>query len=583
MSRIFQYNVLETSTRDWRPSSSSTNKLQSSSKSRSSSFIAGSVAQDLEKPKTAWLSFEFFFYYSVLGSIIILACFRLFGVSNAKHPNFINLEKHLKPGWMFGRKVDVSDHQYASFRENMPILLGVIAGYFLLWNAIRLIFSHKVQDKLALKNMYRFWFSMVFSLIVYGSGMIYVFSIVFIYYLISKVFRDHILNPLLSWGFSIFLLLYKEHFGLYKFANLHPFLSFLDDHTGILERWYVLFNISILRLISYNLDYYWSIKYPSQNLSAVLVEKERNPNDLSYSDRIRLNCNPEDYNIKNFLGYVFYAPLYLAGPIITYNNFVSQTKYQIESPLKYRNFYYGLRFLVCVMLMEFLLHFCYVTAITKEKSLHAYTTLESSMASFVVLFLTWLKLLIPWRLFRWWSLMDDIEPPENIIRCMCNNYSAIGFWRAWHRSYNRWLIRYLYIPIGGKKYPILNSFLIFTFVALWHDVSWELFFWGWLIVLFILPERLCSYASFKFGWTRHPQYRLLAGIGGALNLYFMVICNLIGFVMDIHGIKDMLFRLFGTFQGIYFSIVAILMFFSASQMMIEIRKNEEENGLDLPC
>jgi hypothetical protein len=75
-----------------------------------------------------------------------------------------------------------------------------------------------------------------------------------------------------------------------------------------------------------------------------------------------------------------------------------------------------------------------------------------------------------------------------MIRCMANNYSALGFWRAWHRSYNLWIVRYLYIPLGGTRRLAATSVLVFTFVALWHDLSPRLLAWGWLAALFILPE-----------------------------------------------------------------------------------------------
>lgn len=32
--------------------------------------------------------------------------------------------------------------------------------------------------------------------------------------------------------------------------------------------------------------------------------------------------------------------------------------------------------------------------------------------------------------------------------------------------------------------------LVFTFVALWHDLSLHLLAWGWLITLFVLPETM---------------------------------------------------------------------------------------------
>jgi D-alanyl-lipoteichoic acid acyltransferase DltB (MBOAT superfamily) len=85
-------------------------------------------------------------------------------------------------------------------------------------------------------------------------------------------------------------------------------------------------------------------------------------------------------------------------------------------------------------------------------------------------------------------MTDTIETPENMLRCMSNNYSAMAFWRAWHRSFNRWIIRYIYIPLGGSKRPIINTLAVFTFVAIWHDISLKLLAWGWLVTLFILPE-----------------------------------------------------------------------------------------------
>jgi len=77
-----------------------------------------------------------------------------------------------------------------------------------------------------------------------------------------------------------------------------------------------------------------------------------------------------------------------------------------------------------------------------------------------------------------------------MVRCVANNYSTLGFWRSWHRSYNLWVVRYIYIPLGGARNVILSTLMVFTFVALWHDLSFKLLAWGWLVSLFILPEIL---------------------------------------------------------------------------------------------
>lgn len=48
--------------------------------------------------------------------------------------------------------------------------------------------------------------------------------------------------------------------------------------------------------------------------------------------------------------------------------------------------------------------------------------------------------------------------------------------------------RYLYIPVGGSNNVAAATLLVFTFVALWHDLSFKLLAWGWLVSLFLLPE-----------------------------------------------------------------------------------------------
>ena len=50
------------------------------------------------------------------------------------------------------------------------------------------------------------------------------------------------------------------------------------------------------------------------------------------------------------------------------------------------------------------------------------------------------------------------------------------------------LISYIYIPLGGTRNVVPTTVLVFSFVALWHDLSFRLLAWGWLVSLFILPE-----------------------------------------------------------------------------------------------
>ena len=166
---------------------------------------------------------------------------------------------------------------------------------------------------------------------------------------------------------------------------------------------------------------------------------------------------------------------------------------------------------------------------------------------------------------------------------MANNYSPLGFWRSWHRSYNLWIVRlvallsssmfshirvrYIYIPLGGTKNSIWSTVLIFSFVALWHDLSFTLLTWGWLVSLFILPELAARYfvspskvslptrSSINSGLIAHiqygskPWYRHVCALGAIFNILMMMTANLIGFVMGTDGISYLLGRVLSGWEG----------------------------------
>lgn len=166
-----------------------------------------------------------------------------------------------------------------------------------------------------------------------------------------------------------------------------------------------------------------------------------------------------------------------------------------------------------------------------------------------------------------------------MVRCMSNNYSALGFWRAWHRSYNQWTLRYIYIPLGGSRggYPILSQLLVFTFVALWHDLSLRLLAWAWLIVLFVMPEVIATASTKKYrnkSWFRH-----LCALGAAGNILLMMIANLVGFCVGLDGVEDLLVHIFGSVNGLAFFGVTSVCLFIAVQVMFEIRESEKRAGI----
>ena len=260
-----------------------------------------------------------------------------------------------------------------------------------------------------------------------------------------------------------------------------------------------------------------------------------------------------------------------------------------------------------------MLHYIYVVAISKSQpAWEIYTPFQLSMLGYFNLHIIWLKLLLPWRLFRLWALIDGIDPPENVVRCMSDNYSTLAFWRGWHRSFNRWIIRYIYIPLGGsggsggqgqpsKARTIINYLLVFTFVAFWHDINLRLLIWGWLITLFILPEVVAGILFPRRKWAHHPEaYRVLCSVGAVGNILMMMAANLVGFAVGLDGLKGLLQGIIGSLSGglsLEFrmrrrlSFIAGLLFlvgvcaalFVGVQVMFEVREQEVRAGLRMKC
>ncbi|KAI4313911.1 hypothetical protein L6164_026853 [Bauhinia variegata] len=77
------------------------------------------------------------------------------------------------------------------------------------------------------------------------------------------------------------------------------------------------------------------------------------------------------------------------------------------------------------------------------------------------------KILLIWRYFRFWSLINGIEAPENMPKCINNCYNLENFWKNWHASFKKWLVRYMYIPLGGSQKKLLN-----IWVHLAYDLEW---------------------------------------------------------------------------------------------------------------
>ncbi|KAJ6515528.1 MBOAT, membrane-bound O-acyltransferase family-domain-containing protein [Mycena sanguinolenta] len=532
-----------------------------------------------EPAPSRWRTLEFRIYAVFIFFVVLTMGWIPIPLSSPKHPNYLTFQRRLSRGWMFGRPVDNSDAQYRGFRDNF-IPLTLAAGAFLLAKAIRtrIHASRGPPD-----NMYLLPFnlgaSFVMLIALHGTSAVKILTILTVNYLISKSFGASKSGPICSWIFNVVVLFLNDRYSGYSFRALAPSLGFLDSFEGIYPRWHISFNITMLRLVSFSMDYYWACNTTaapeacSSHITAVPDEKQRNT--LAHPEPM--------YSYQNYLSYALYPPLYLAGPILSFNDYI----WQHRKPLNITRstvLGYSIRFLISLFTMEFILHFMYVVAIKDSKAWAGDTAAQIAMIGFWNLIIVWLKLMIVWRFFRLWAMAAGIEAPENMIRCMANNYSVLGFWRSWHRSYNLWLLRYIYIPLGGTTKnrllnQLLNTLLVFTFVALWHDLTFRLLAWGWLASLFVVPELVASYVLPESKYGREPWYRHACALGAVFSMLMLAAANLVGFVLGIDGTQFFVQQLF----GLRFLVFASVCLFAAAHLMFEYREDEKRHGIMRRC
>jgi D-alanyl-lipoteichoic acid acyltransferase DltB (MBOAT superfamily) len=172
--------------------------------------------------------------------------------------------------------------------------------------------------------------SIIVLIIFHGSSSIKYLTIITISYYIGKTFKGTKWNPALTWIFNLFILFSNAYYSGYLFADMFgSSFEWLDKFEGVQARWHILFNFAILRLISFNMDYYWACNSKKEQEMKDLKGHDMATNEppLFDKDRISRPLNTEaDYSYLNFLAYILYTPLLLCGPIITYNDFISQVK-----------------------------------------------------------------------------------------------------------------------------------------------------------------------------------------------------------------------------------------------------------------
>ena len=484
---------------------------------------------------------------------------------------------------------DFSDFQWRYYRGNLHLII-IFASIF--------IFISKIIKKYLDTDYLKYFY------LLFGFGFAFFLHRIKIIYLILVLLASYSLCInysifgrkwflALTWILCIIIKATSEIWNGYGIN----FLQVSDFFEYPLLGWQSVFGFNMLRIISFNMEYSDFIEKNISNESLISIDKVKNHCKKCNEGKFCLTAlkfiflKQKDFSFLNLLIYIFYPPFYFSGPIIMFQSFIFQVNnYRIN---KHNNFFdkkrlYLIRCICIFIILEIFNHYIYVNAIMANKDnswifeefRNNYSYYNYIFLSFNNLVFTFLKFSLIWKIARLWGWIDGIYAEENMNRCIYNNYSFEGFWRQWHRSYNIWLIRYVYIPLGGRKKRIFNTFIIFSFVALWHDLQFNLLIWAWFIYICLIPEVIIkSYfnAEKRLYLNNKMWFRYLRAWICSIVILLMMVANLIGFGIGNKELVDTLYplKLMTVKRFIFLTVIISPFIFT----MFFIRDLEQKNGI----
>ena len=376
-------------------------------------------------------------------------------------------------------------------------------------------------------------------------------------------------------------------------------LSKIDDLS-----WNFILVYSLLKMLSYNIEYkkIFFKENESQPEGIFNLNQAKSHCMSCYDGNFCMKClentilDDKDkidnsFNIINFLIYIFYPPLVGGGPLINYNAFLFQLKISKESEhnklLKMNKLLYLLEIILIAALMEVYNHFIYPIFLFKQNIFSLEDNSQFSLFYYCFLLINvltflWLKFAIIWKTFRLWAWCDGIIVEENMNRFVYDIYSIELLFRGLNRSLNRWIVRYIYIPLGGKNKKYVNIFAAFAFWYLifdYSDIEYGIFC---LICCILMDLEMFLINTFinKFGEDYNDKIIIRYCKYLLCSVYLLIIfcISLFGFHFSLNNMKIFADNIIEK-GGYLYILTFVLFFFPNVVMTFFIRDMELENAV----
>ncbi len=213
-------------------------------------------------------------------------------------------------------------------------------------------------------------------------------------------------------------------------------------------------------------------------------------------------CTLPRHGVGDFLGFAFFAPTLVAGPIKRFGGFAEQAR---EARATATDVSAGITRVLVGLVKK--------TVLADTLSLWAGLLASDDAVGYATRGEIAVALLAySLRIYFDFSGYSDIaigsarlfgiRVPENFAWPYLAG-SIAEFWRRWHISLMRWIRDYVYIPLGGSRCPTwrqaFNLLAAFAVSGLWHGAEWHFVAWGLYHGALVAAHRI---------WTRELRPRL---------------------------------------------------------------------------
>lgn len=480
---------------------------------------------------------EIFFYGAFLVWSYSTIIYRFCQLSKSKERELLQYN-YIEEGWWFNRGQD-SDFEWNYWKSLMsPFFVGSIIAYIGFTRAVEFLVPKHRETFLPIGCL-------TFLFTFYNWRVVaYLIVQTFVTYIVSRTRRRSLI-----WVTAV---------GQMAILNMDSLEGYLKDliASDNIDDLVFLTALCILKFISFSLECCDETNIPS--------------------------CTKTGRKQDSFLDlfvYTFYLPLFLIGPILVYSKFRQQMNQPVNpwDKQKYiQCFWEALHYFGWMLGVEVFLHYSYHPSLSFDTiTLKHATYVETAGYVMCSLLYFQMKYMALYGFPRLLCLLDGLDSPKPPM-CIHAMYSFKDMWRFFDRGLHVFLVRHVYIPMGGSKAGVLRqqlaSICCFAMVYYWHGGSTHVLYWAILnwfgLTIETIGETLIKLKlSHKMpSWVSSAmQRRLVAVLRGVMylmlapsNIFFLA-----GVKVGLMVTKKTIFtsNLFHTFLSFffYYCIVQVLL------------------------